>query len=146
MAFNTNRLGRVYQQITDEAAEIDRQATSLRAQLAAGNVGSSQIVDWYILLGQSRASLASLVSTPGLAAYAKGEANSDTYDITAEWSAMVAAIDNALSWITTNFPKDGSGYLLARQFSNGSVVDRTFAPAATAGLRTILDTISAAIN
>lgn len=146
MAFNTNRLARVYQQITDEAAEIKRQAASLRAQAAAGNVQSTQILDWFIGLGSSRVTIAALASTPGLADYARNESSNESYDVAAEYTTMLAAIDGSMAWVTTNFPKDGSGYLLARQFSGNTIVDRSFNTAATAGLRTLLDSLTATIG
>lgn len=145
MAFRTNRLQRVFQQITDEAADIKSRAQSLRNASAAGPVQSSQIIDWFVSLANARTVIAALASTPGLPAYAQNEVDDDTYNVTTEYTAMLAAIDGALAWVTTNFPKDGSGYLLAYQFIGNAYTARTFSTAALATFRTTLDSLIATI-
>ena len=67
-------------------------------------------------------------------------------DIVAEYTARLAAIDDARDEITTNCPKDASGYLLERQFSSTGFTQRIFTPAQTVGLKTALQASSAAVE
>ena len=146
MAFKTNRLASTYQQICGLANIVKSQATSLRNASAAGNIHAMQIIDWFVALGDYRTQLNTLSQTPGLATYAKTECNDALYGVAAEFSAMLSAIDTALAWVTTNFPKDANGWIQSHSFVSGAYTPRTFTPAQTANLRTALDALTATIS
>jgi hypothetical protein len=129
------------------AGQLKIAATNVRALSLAGPVTSSDILNLQILMADIKAQLAILAAVPGLAAYAQAQTNNPSLDVAAAFSAMATAIDNCGSWVVTNFPKDGSGFLLAQTFSGaGRPTDRTFSTATLAGFRTQLDALIATID
>ena len=60
-------------------------------------------------------------------------------------NAVIAAIDGVTAWIVANFPKDGSGFLLAQTWGANAPADRVFTPAQLAAFRTQLDSLIATI-
>lgn len=146
MAFDTNALAEVYDNIRFLARDIKSRSQSLRNASAGGPVDSERILDWFRNVVGNRAAIAAQANTPGLAAYAKNESNNLLYDVTAEYNAMLAQIDSCLEWVTTNFPKDGSGWLLSHSIVSNVVTPRTFSTAALATFRTVLDSLIATIN
>src|SRR5688572_33044745 len=98
-----------WQVIRSTAAELKARSTSLNAISLAGSVGSSVLLDYLDWLLDRRADLAAYASTPGLAAYAQGQVNNPSLNITTEFAAMTGAIDDLRTWMTTNFPQNGTG-------------------------------------
>jgi hypothetical protein len=138
-----------WQVIRSTAAEIKARSTSLNALSLAGSVGASVLLDYLDWLLDRRADLAAYASTPGLAAYAQGQVNNPSLNITTEFTAMTGAIDDLRTWMTTNFPQNGTGtaYLQAHTFdANGRKVDRLFSTAALATFRTNLQAVIATIG
>lgn len=146
MAFDTGSLDEVYRDIRNLARDIKTRSQSLRNLSAAGPVNSEQILDWFKNVVGNRAAIAAQAGTPGLAVYAQNESNNVNYDVTAEYNAMLTQIDACLSWVATNFPKDGSGWLLSHSIVSNVVTPRTFSTASLAGFRTVLDSLIATIN
>lgn len=132
--------------IDRRAIDVDGYCQRARDALAARNVTSTEIFDLFIRLKQDRAAFEAAKSVSGIADYARAQKNSETLDVVTEFTAMLAAIDNVTAWISTNFPKDANGYLLAKTWGDAGPVDRTFTPTATAGLRTVLDALLATIS
>lgn len=129
------------------AGQLKTSAQNLKTLSLAGPVTSSDLLNFQSRLVDSKASLATVSAVPGLAAYAQAQVNDNVLDVAASFSAMATQIDATGAWIVANFPKDGSGYLLASQFNGGGrVVDRTFATAALVGLRAQLDLLIATID
>ena len=146
MAYPTGLLAFVLEDIDRQIASVKLTCQQVRAEAAAGNIPSSRILDLFVNLQQSKVSLAAAAGTSGIGAYAQAAKNNPALDVVAEFTAVLNTIDGVLAWITTNFPKDGSGWLLAKSFSGNTITDRTFAPAATAGFRTQLDSLIATIT
>ena len=119
-------------------------AVSIKAQAEAGNISADTILN--LLRGMKVAYdvMESAKVTPGLNDYAKTEFNDPLLDYVAEVTAAQAAMVTCFNWITTNLPKDASGYLLKDKIVNGVIEVRTFTPAQTAGLSTVLGTLIAA--
>ena len=131
------------------AGAIKSRAQQLNAAAMAGNISSSLILGFATYLADARLAMQSAASVQGIAAYAQAQINDPTFDIVTSYNDLVTTIDATIAWVIANFPKDASGYLLATQFNannSGRTVDRQFTPAQTAGLRTTLDTLIAAIN
>jgi hypothetical protein len=132
--------------LVEIAAQIRSSAVTLNSMTAAGDTLYSAIqtrlVSWITLRSQMQA----LAATPGLAAYATAQYSGQGIDIVAEYTAMMTAIDAVDSWIDTNLPKDASNYELQYQRVAGVRTERTFTPAQTAGLRTQLAGLIAAIG
>jgi hypothetical protein len=117
----------------------------LRSVAAAGPLASSRLLSLYTTLVTERAELVTAAATPGILQYARDQKDNQTLDVVAEFNALVGLIDDLIAWIGTNFPKDANGYLLAQTLGPTKPVDRTFTVAQTAGLRTQLDLLIAAI-
>lgn len=146
MAYPTGMLSLVLEDIDRRAIHIRQTAINVRAECAAGNVPSSRILNLFVFLKQERSAIVTASGTPGIVQFARDQKNSGTLDVVVEFNAMIAAIDGTTDWIDANFPKDGSGFLLAQTLTGSGPLDRTFTPAQTAGLRTQLDAVVASIN
>ena len=146
MAYPTGMLSLTLQDIDRRAASLKAYCQRASDSMLAGNIGSATVFDLFIRLKGDRAVFSAAASVPGLADYAKIQKNSPNLDVVAEFTSMLSAIDGVTTWISTNFPKDGSGFLLAQTWGANGPVDRTFAPAVTAGLRTQLATLIGSIS
>ena len=130
------------------AGQIKSRATSLNTQAAAGPIGSTLILDFATFLADAKVALTAASAVPGIAAYAQGQINDNTFDIVASFNAMMAQVNNTTAWIIQNFP-NSAGMLLARSFTvdnTGRTQDAVFTSAQTSGLRTILAALIATIN
>lgn len=142
------------QSLSDGLAEARRQAASVRSRaleasafLAANNASANYVLDILSAVKEARAKLVAIGALSGIADYAKAQYADQGLDIAAEFTALVSALADVRTWITTNFPKDASGYLLKEQFAaDGGLNVRSFTPAQTAGLRTVLDALAAAVE
>ncbi len=152
MAYPTSRLrtvtARAFNDADSTALGLRRMAGSLDAELAAGPVTATLILDR--LLAEMRSSRATLVAsktTPGILGYAQAQFSDLSIDLATEFAALIAAVDAVITWIVDNFPKDVDGYLERYKIApDGEVTDRTFSTAQTAGLRTQLQALFAAIE
>jgi hypothetical protein len=138
-------LSLVLEDIDRRAVNVKGYCTRTRDLAAAGNVPSTTILDVLVRLIQDKAALQAAAGTPGIADFARDQKGDQGLDVVAEFTTMVSAMDGASGWITTNFPKDGSGILLAQTFGATGPIDRQFTPAQTAGFRTQLDAVIATI-
>jgi hypothetical protein len=145
MAWPNVKLDSTYRSIEDAMAGIKRLAQDVRAE-ALGNLPAPRVITLYIALNEWKATINAAAGVTGIVAYVREQKNSPALDVVAEATAVVTAIDGVLGWVSTNYPRDGSGYMLDRQFSGNTTVDRTFASGTTATLRTLLDTLIATIN
>lgn len=145
MAYPTNALAQVLEDVDRRAMSVKEYATRYRTQMAAGDVLATVIVDLFIRLKSDKAAFVTAASTSGLGVYAQAQKNDQNLNIGNEFTAMNAAIDGVTTWIETNFPKDANGYLLRETWSASGPVDRAFSSANTAGLRTVLATLIATI-
>ncbi len=148
MAFKTNRLGAVFQQIVNEAADVKAKAAQLRTQSAAGPVNSDAILKWFAGLASTRTTLVALAATPGLSAYAQNEVNDGTYNVVTEFNAMRDAIDAALAWVVSNFPKETTTnrWLDSHEIVSNVLTPRSFSTASLATFRTVLSSLEATIS
>lgn len=146
MAYPTGMLSFVLEDIDRTIAEVKRDCQAVKAESLAGTVPSARILGLFINLRQNRAQLATAAATPGIGAYAQAQKNQPALDVVAEFNSVIAAMDGVTAWINTNFPKDGSGFLLAQTLGANSPLDRTFTTAALANFRTQLDSLIATIS
>jgi hypothetical protein len=85
-------------------------------------------------------------SVPGIVAYAQQQFNDATYDVAAEFNNMVSKLTAVVAWVGTNFPKDGSGFVLGYTISgDGSRTPRSFSAASTTGLKNAVDAVVTSI-
>lgn len=148
MAFPASALilDNAYKSVKQYALDIRSNTLSMR-NLAAAGTNAQRIIFYSQSLANLRAQMAALVSTPGLAAYAQTQENNPSLNVAAEYTAMNTQIGTTLAWISTNFPKDANGYLLAAQLNpDGTLQWRDFSAASLAGFVTVLDALLATIN
>lgn len=145
MAYPTGMLAVTLQDIDRLAIQLKAYANNAVAALN-GTVTSSQILGVYSNLSSMKAQFTAAAGVSGLAQYAKDQKNSQSLDVVAEFTAMIAAIDTCRSWISTNFPKDGNGFLLSQTLGASGPVDRTFTSAQTVTLKTALTALAETIN
>lgn len=146
MAYRTDSLGKVLDQIDESMIRLKQNSQAANAAMAAGNVDADYIINLRNRLNRDKASFQSWAATPGLAAYARNEKNDENYNIATEFTAVIAAMTAVVNSIESTFPKDGSGYLLARQFSGTTIAVREFTPAQTTALRGLITTLIASID
>lgn len=144
MAYPTNSLASTLENIDREIASIKSAATRYRTTLETDTV-ATVIIDIAIRARRHIASLNTAAAVPGIAAYARDMKNDQGLDIVAEFNTVKAAVQAVQDWITTNFPTDGSGFLLRETWGANGPVDRSFPAGQTAGLRTLLATVEASI-
>ncbi len=127
------------------AIQTRQLAQNRSAEWQAG-ANSFQVVAALDNLRTLRAELNSVRSVPGIATYARVQEDDVTYDVVAEFNALVAAIDTAIASISTTLPKDGGGFLLLETIAaDGTRTPRTFTPGQLNTIRGNLDAIVAAV-
>ena len=130
-----------------QAQFIKQQAQSYSALLAAGPVNVSQIFQALDNIRSPLVIFNQVAAIPGIAAYAQAQFNDPAYNVASEFTAMVNAVQAVIDWVVTNFPKDAQGFIQAYKLNaDGSRLQTTFTTAQTAGLKTALDAVVAAIN
>lgn len=138
-------LATAYAQIKNRVGFIKQRTQALRAA-ALSTLSAQAIITYVQEMATMRAMLDTLTATPGLAEYARAAEANSGLDIVAEYNAVIAQLAATTAWIAANFPEDGTGYKLAFTLAgDGTLVWRTFTPAALAGLRTVLDALTATI-
>lgn len=128
------------------ASQIQAQAVSLSAQIAAGPVSAAVIIAALSFLTPLNAQLTTYAAVPGIAAYAQTQVNNESLNVATAFSAMQSALVAVVNWILSNYPVDSSGYLQDRQFISGQVAWSVFTTAQLAGLATLLAALSATID
>lgn len=142
MAFPTrDSLQKIWVQLSSRAKSLKTQCVDFNAASLAGPVSASAVEGLFTDMGEFRAYAASVVATPGLAAYVKAQYDNQGLDIAAEYTAMLGTIDAALNWIVTNMPKSGVYVLLDQWAADGSISRRTFSTAALVNLRTTVQSV-----
>ena len=111
---------------------------------SSGDIGANQITDSYLFYLRSRTQIAAFYQYPGLAEFAANVEAIPGYDLDAEITTLLAAIDASTAWIEANFPTS-NGWILAAALDSG-ITWRQFTTAQTAGLVTELADIVAAID
>ena len=117
------------------------------ATMQAGTVSSDLVLQLLDNLRQATTAFQGVAAIPGIAAYAQAQFNDATYNIATEFTTMTNALAAALSWITTNFPKDAQGFSQSYTINaDGSKTPASFTSAQTAGLVTALNAVAATIS
>lgn len=131
------------------AGTVKQRTVALSSAAAAGSIPSTDILSFASLLADAKTKFQAIASVSGIATYAQDQIGDPAFDVVASFNDMVLAINSVTTWMIANFPKDGSGYLLAKTFtadSSGKTQDRMFTSVQTATLRTVLDSLAATIN
>ncbi len=148
MAFRATNIlpERGYEKAKDHAANLRQFAQGKVVQLASGG-NSTQILNILDSLIGYRLNLIDIQSIPGIAAYARTQEDDSTYDVVAEFTALIALIEAGINDIVTTFPVDQSNFLLAEIFNiDGTRSPRNFTSSQLSGLVTVLTSIAAGIS
>lgn len=134
-----------YDQAKKVATQVKRFSANRSADLAVG-ANSDLMLGTVETMLIFKEQFATLTTIPGIGDYAKEQENDPTYDVAAEFTAMLALIDSVISTVTAGFPVDGSDFLLAYTFNpDGSQAPRAFTPPQTVTIRAALDALDAGI-
>lgn len=150
MAFpaSTGVLSKILGDTCAQALNMKQYAANIRDDAAAGDIPARQVIGIDGDLHRYRQVFAEAGAKPGILEVAREEFNDPALDITVEWNAMMAAIDDVRAWVRANFPtanQGGTPYLAAQAWGANGPVDRLFTPAQTAGLRAQLDALIATV-
>lgn len=127
-------------------SRLKRFCDSRSTEFASGAT-SERVLDVLATLQAFGVELDAVKSTPGIAAYAQDQEGDPTYDVAAEFVAVLALLDTVSSAIIAAFPRDANNYLLAETMdANGVRTPRNFTGAALSGIRANLDAVSAGIT
>jgi hypothetical protein len=109
---------------------------------------ANQAINYTTFLAGAIASFNQYSAVGGIGAYAQGQVNNPSLNVTTEFSNMVAAIQNVINWVVNNFPKDASNNLLYEKFNvDGTQTFSSFAQAQlTAAFIPLLQALIATIN
>ena len=142
MAFKASNIvpARGYFLARDRAVRLSALAINASARLDA-NVSGEQIVNYLGNLTRSKADLESYKTIAGIVDYAKNQENDPSYDIAAEFTSLLSAIDAAINTI-----KGTAISAMLDGWGDGDVVWATFTPVQTASLKANLDAIVAAVE
>lgn len=149
MAFKASSIILVtaYEEIKREAANVKRRAQRLHDQSADGSISADLIINFVQESVASKSRMQTLAAVPGLAAYAQSQESDGSYDVAAEYSAMIGGINSCIAWVDANFPKDAGGFLLKETMdADGTIAPRSFTTASTNGLRAVLSSLVALID
>jgi len=137
-----------WEQARQIAATLKTQAQTMLSGAQGAGVSAQTILSYSAYLDFANTTLQTIGAIPGIAAYAQAQIGSSTENIASDFNAMVAAIQNTISWLRTNFPHDGSGNLLCVQFaaSGGQQVYTTFTSAQLSTFVPVLQALLATID
>jgi hypothetical protein len=133
----------------DRAAFVRRRAAQLSASAAGASTPAVDVLGFATEVADARVDLVRVSQLGGMGAYAQSQMNDPTLNAAAEFNAMIAAIDSAISAIISNFPKDASNRLLFLTFAadnSGRNTSSTFTAAQMAPVKTALDALVATIS
>jgi len=108
--------------------------------LSNNDVDYDYLREIYRTIERANEGLDSRKNTPGIVEYAKEAESNAGLDIVAEFLAMQQTMADALSWIDSNVPLTATVKPPA-EWGDGTLIERVFTPAQTAGLRSTLQTI-----
>lgn len=133
------------------ASNVKERAARARDELAGGDVDANRIISFAREMAGARQELNQLSSVSGLEQYVRDQMNDQTIDLTAEFLALEGAMEAFVEGVKSSIPVDGgSGFALLAQIGGGTgqivFVWRTFTPAQTAGLQTLLQNIVDAVE
>jgi len=139
-------LSRILDRLIDRAMRIKAYCVEFNTKSAAGTMSVTSVEELMRQIASFATDARAAAAAPGLGDYAKAQYADAQIDIVAEYTAMIAAVEDALEWISLNMPKSG-GYVLKEQWAvDGSITQRQFTAADLKNLRDVVATVIAAIE
>lgn len=113
-----------WDQMRKRLTQLRAAAIAVRGRIANGTVNAEDVVD-RILVGNERlrrsmASVLTVLQSSECQTYARLQLRDPDYDISAEISAVVSALNAIETWIEANYPKTADGH-----YDTGSQIDET---------------------
>jgi hypothetical protein len=148
MAFRTAQNAAEAFTLAKNLARGVKQTAQSNAAAFASTTNRDQVLALAVNLREWRIGLAAARDVPGVGQYARDQYADQTYDVAAEFTAMLAAIDAVITEIHASFPVDNTGGEVKERVLNadGSITMRTFTAAQLATLVTRLQTLDAAVT
>jgi hypothetical protein len=113
----------------------------------ANTTGRDQVLALAVNMREWRIALAAAAAVPGVVQYAKNEYDDQNYNVAAEFTTMLNAIDAVINGIFTAFPVGSGGEVRERVLNaDGSITMRTFTSGQLASLVTLLQTLDSSIT
>ena len=142
MAFKATNIvpARGYYLARDRAVKLSEVATNASARLDS-NVTGEQIVNLLSNITRFKTDLDSYKSIAGIGAYAQEQEDDVLYNVGAEFTALIAAVDTAIATI-----KGTPVSAMLDSWGEGKVIWSTFTPTQTASLKADLDAIAALVE
>jgi len=127
------------------SAQVASETWIAEATADAG-MSSDRLMDCLATLRRWVTDLNTLKTTPGIAAYAQEQESDPTYDVAAEFTALVDTIQSAGTYLAGVLPQDANGYLLLWTMDGaGQRTPRMFTAAQMAPFVPYLQAISDAV-
>ena len=125
---------------------VKQTAIDMRAKSLLGTLTRKEVMEYPTTLADAIDDWNAARILPGIGQYARDQIDDQTINLGVDFNAMVTTAGGVRDWVVSNFPNSGI-YLLERSFdANGRTVLGTLSSGATAGLRTQLDLLIAAID
>lgn len=138
-----------YEQFQQFLRNVNSELVAWQTRLASQNVEWRVFTHMQERLTHALGRMDALAAVPGIAAYVKEVENDPGYDVAAEYQAMRASVVAIREWIFISLPRvnqNGTQYLAVQVLAlDGSMADRSFTPAQTAGLRDLIDAFRATV-
>jgi hypothetical protein len=127
------------------ALRVKQVAQAYSTKFLAATTRRDDVIGCWQEFSAFAAALVRLRDTPGIGAYATAQENDGAYDVTAEFNALLTAVNDVVNNIASTFPKDASSFLAVAKFGAGSLDYGTFTAAQLLTLRTLLDAAAAQV-
>lgn len=129
------------------ARDIKAQAQSYIAMFAS-TTSRTTVLGMVEQLRGYRVALAGASSVSGVLQFAKDQYDDQAYNVAAEFTAVLNAIDAVIAQVVSDFPVDNSGGELKEKLLavDGAVTARTFTAAQLATVVSLLQTLDNAIS
>lgn len=130
------------------ATSVKNYCASRSTQFAAPTTTRDVVLATCADLRNWRTQLAAVQTIPGIAIYAAQQENDGAYDVAAEFTAMLAAIDAVVSAIVSAFPVANQDGAVRERVLNadGSITLLTFTAAQLSTVKGLLDGVVASIS
>ena len=128
---------------------IKSDSATHRANMSSSLEKRHDVVLLFAELVEAKTEFAAIQAINGIVGYARDQQDDQAYDVAAEFTAMIAAIDTVIQRISTDMPTDASNWIQSLKF-NGTGDDfddtTTFTSAQTTQIQADLAALEAAID
>lgn len=150
MAYPTGSFAIKLDSVDRAVSSLKEYASRIDSVLASSDVPSSFVLGIHATMRARARELAEVrtfaQSNPGFVAYVRDQKGDLTLDVGAAFLSVIAAAGDVADTIEAGFPKDASGFLLARIWGPGGPEDRSFSPSQMSAVRAKLAALIASID